>query len=203
LLAALVAASASSANGQGFVDESFESESEAALAFDGVTVAGVQFPNAMRLDDVALKLLGAGARTEAKFVMYSMGVYVVDSQLSAGEIIAADTPAILRMEMVSPLVTSRKFSEAVTSGFNKSTNGNVGPLEDEIGQFLTAVKDGLDDEDVLELHYVPGEGTHFHRNGELQATVQGLEFKQALFGIWLGENPIDVALKGQLLGARR
>ena len=53
--------------------------------------------------------------------------------------------------------------------------------------------------EVLELVYVPGEGTRMIRDGVLQTTIGGLEFKQALFRIWLGDDPVDAELKEALL----
>jgi hypothetical protein len=38
------------------------------------------------------------------------------------------------------------------------------------------------------------------KNGAIQGTVPGVAFKQALFGIWLGNNPVDAGLKTKLVG---
>jgi hypothetical protein len=37
------------------------------------------------------------------------------------------------------------------------------------------------------------------KNGESRANVSGLAFKQALFGIWLSDNPIQKLLKAAVL----
>jgi hypothetical protein len=50
--------------------------------------------------------------------------------------------------------------------------------------------------------YVPGKGVNVLKNGKYQDTIGDLAFKQALFGIWLAETPVDDDLKSELLGQR-
>ena len=40
------------------------------------------------------------------------------------------------------------------------------------------------------------------KNDELKGTVPGIDFKIALFGIWLSNNPVDEQLKKDLLGIK-
>ena len=47
--------------------------------------------------------------------------------------------------------------------------------------------------------YVPGEGTRISFNNEEIKTVPGLDFKQVLFGIWIGKKPVQADLKQKLL----
>ena len=56
--------------------------------------------------------------------------------------------------------------------------------------------------DVFDFIYIPDVGVNTFKNGELKTTVQGLEFKQALFGIWLSEDSVQDDLKLSLLGRR-
>ena len=200
-----LAADTGDARAQGFIDDYFETRSGAdgvddLPPFDGQTVAGAQFPHSVLIDNLALKLVGAGARKESRLVMYSMGFYIRDPHRAASELIEADELTLIRLETVTPLITPARFAKAVTLGFEKSTNGEQSRFEAEINQFLGALKGRLKRGEVMELIYVPGEGTQVLRNGELLTTVAGLEFKQALFRIWLGDDPIDVALKEDLLG---
>ena len=54
--------------------------------------------------------------------------------------------------------------------------------------------------DVFVLVYDPNTGVTVHKNGAVQGTIQGVAFKKALFGIWLGNNPVDAGLKTKLVG---
>ncbi len=54
--------------------------------------------------------------------------------------------------------------------------------------------------DVIVLDYVPGKGTSVSINNELQGTVPGHDFNQALLKVWLGDEPADDDLKEAMLG---
>ena len=62
--------------------------------------------------------------------------------------------------------------------------------------FSDAIKVG----DKFILVYVPEKGVVFYKNGEKKGVIEGYDFKKALFGIWLGDNPVDEGLKKGLLG---
>jgi hypothetical protein len=43
-------------------------------------------------------------------------------------------------------------------------------------------------------------GVVVYKNKKELGTIQGLNFKKALFGIWLGKDPADSKLKKAMLG---
>ncbi|RLC28517.1 MAG: chalcone isomerase, partial [Deltaproteobacteria bacterium] len=47
--------------------------------------------------------------------------------------------------------------------------------------------------------YIPGKGVSVFSKGKLTTTVEGLDFKKAVFGIWLCDDPCDEDLKEELL----
>jgi len=48
--------------------------------------------------------------------------------------------------------------------------------------------------------YAPRGGTTVWRDGEPVSVIEGLAFKQALFGIWLSKKPVAGKLKAGMLG---
>ena len=56
--------------------------------------------------------------------------------------------------------------------------------------------------DRYNVTYIPGHGTSFEFNGKLQRVIEGDDFGNAFFAIWLGEKPIDKRLKEKLLGIK-
>ncbi|HMP05316.1 MAG TPA: chalcone isomerase family protein, partial [Lacipirellulaceae bacterium] len=54
--------------------------------------------------------------------------------------------------------------------------------------------------DVFDLVYLPARGVTVLKNGQRVGAIQGLAFKQALFGIWLSNRPADESLRVALLG---
>lgn len=54
--------------------------------------------------------------------------------------------------------------------------------------------------DVYDLAYTPYTGLSVILKGQTIGTIPGIEFKRAVFGIWLGEKPADKGLKNGMLG---
>ena len=48
--------------------------------------------------------------------------------------------------------------------------------------------------------YTPNKGIELYKNTKLIEVIEGLAFKQALFGIWLSDNPVQTSLKKEMLG---
>jgi len=55
--------------------------------------------------------------------------------------------------------------------------------------------------DTFRLIYLPGKGTQVWHNDRFKGAIEGHDFKRALFGIWLSENPAQESLKDELLRA--
>ena len=69
------------------------------------------------------------------------------------------------------------------------------PLDQE-----PAVFKDLANGNVYDFIYVPGKGVEIYKNGQLASTIQGLDFKKAMFGIWLCDKPAQESLKEAMLG---
>jgi hypothetical protein len=53
----------------------------------------------------------------------------------------------------------------------------------------------------VQIDYVPGQGTSVSIGGTAKGTIAGADFMRALWGIWLGDKPVDGSLKDGLLGS--
>lgn len=84
-------------------------------------------------------------------------------------------------------------------GFQRSTNNNIGPIKAKVELFKVAFKEEFKIGDHFALAYVKGIGTEIHKNGNKLKTINGLDFKQALFGIWFCEKPADEYLRNGML----
>ena len=100
---------------------------------------------------------------------------------------------------MSDLLTRDKMLKALKSGFNKSTGGNTGPVQPQIDQMIELMTDKIRPGDSYTFAFEPAVGTRMSRNGEELGLIEGLEFKQALFGIWLSDKPVQANLKSAML----
>ena len=163
-------------------------------------IAGITIPDALQADGQTLVLNGAGVRTKYFIDLYVGGLYLKQKTGAADKIMASDEPMAIRLNIISSLITSEKMEAATREGFINATGGAAAPLADRLEGFIAVFQEKINKEDVYEFVYVPAIGTKISKNGKLKTTIQGIDFKKALFGIWLCAKPAQENLKAQMLG---
>lgn len=160
-------------------------------------------PETLQAGDTRLQLNGVGVREKWWVDIYVAGLYLPKPSSKARAIIEAAEPQAIRLHMVSGLIDSEKMTSATRAGFQKATDGNTAPIQNQIDQFINVFRNELGDGDVFDIVYLPGKGVRVFKNGTLEGKVDcGMAFKRALFGIWLSDQPVQEALKAGLLGKR-
>lgn len=172
----------------------------AALA---VTVSGVAFDDTVRSANQELKLNGAGVRTKLIFTVYAAGLYLGDRKKSAAEVYAAPGAKRIRLVM-QRTVNAEEFGQAFLAGIQQNTDkAERAKLVEELAKFgqLFATIPELKKGDVLNIDFVPGQGTVVQINGKQAAEpIAEPLFYTMLLKIWLGDKPADAKLKSALLG---
>jgi hypothetical protein len=174
----------------------------AGLSLFSSNVAYAELPKTLQAGDAKLTLNGSGARTKYLMEMYVAGLYLAKPSNEPAAIVVADAPMAIRLEITSGFVTEEKLAESLNEGFQNATNGKPEPIRKEIELFRKCLAGKIAKGDVLDLVYLPGQGVIVAKNGKQQGVVQGLAFKQALFGVWLCNNPADKDLKRAMLLAK-
>lgn len=166
-----------------------------------VTINDVTLPATMKAGDETVSLNGGGIRKKLFFKLYVGGLYLKSKTSDAKTVINSDEAMAVKLEITSSMISSENMSEAINEGFEKSTDGNTAPLKDKISKFVdTFKKSEIVEGNVFDIVYVPGTGVESYKNGKLQSTIEGLDFKKALFGIWMCDEPADEDLKQKMLG---
>lgn len=161
---------------------------------------GVELAETATIGGNELILNGAGVRTRLIIKLYVGSLYTTTKSDDAAAILDADEPMAIRLNIISDLLTRKKMVKALKAGFKNSTGGNTAPIQPQIDQMLGLMQGKIGTKDQYTLHYKPGSGTHVSKNGEEVGLVEGLEFKKALFGIWLSDSPAQGSLKAGMLG---
>lgn len=165
-----------------------------AHALDGI-------PSNFIVGDTKLSLNGAGSRTKFIVTVYNAGLYLKAKSGDANKIIAGNESMVIRMKIKSGFASKDKIKAALTEGFKNSTGGNTKAIQPQINQLMsTAFKEEISKGDVYDLVYTPGGGTQVLKNAKGMTVIRGIEFKKALFGIWLSNKPAQASLKSQMLG---
>jgi len=163
-------------------------------------VGKVTLPDSLMAGKDELLLNGAGFRKKIFIKVYAAGLYLKEKQTNPQEIMDADTPMAIRMHFVHSEVSSKKLVNAWNEGFVNGTGGNIAPIKTEIDTFNAYFSQNAQKNDIYDIIYVPEQGISVYIKGELKGTIKGLDFKKAVFSIWLGKKPADSKLKRKMLG---
>ena len=165
-------------------------------------VEGVKLADRVQVGSAELALNGAGVRTRVFFKVY-VGALYLQTKSNAAEAVLADAgPKRIAMHMLRDLGAEQLLSalkDGLGSNHSPEQLAKLAPqvkqLED-IFNLARAAKSG----DVILLDYQPGTGTRIMVRGDDKGTISGEEFNRALLRIWLGDRPVDAALKKAMLG---
>jgi hypothetical protein len=163
-------------------------------------IGGIEMPYTLKSEQTTLVINGVGIREKYFMDLYVGGLYLKAKKTDPSAIMTADESMAIRLHIVSGLITSEKMTTAVDEGFKNSTGGNTAPLQAKINQFKAVFSEKIIKGDVYDLVYDAIKGVTILKNGKAVAVIAGLDFKKALFGIWLCDKPADSGLKKAMLG---
>jgi hypothetical protein len=177
----------------------------AAAAQDGpLKFEGLSFDRQLRLAGADLVLNGAGLRSVAWFKGFVAALWMASRAHDPAQVTAVPGPKRLQL-CIFWEVGAVEFAKAFRKGVARNAAGpdEVARLEARMQTFeglvngLETVRKG----DVINLDFVPGQGTLFSVNGKLHGSpIAGEDFYAALLRAFVGDLPYDPKLKAGLLG---
>ncbi|HBE72360.1 MAG TPA: chalcone isomerase [Planctomycetaceae bacterium] len=164
-----------------------------------------ELPGQITVGKQTLKLNGAGMRTKTFVNIYESGLYLAAPSTDAQKILAADELMSIRVKITSGFVSRSSLVKSFQESLKASTGGKTDKIAKETQALLSALSDEVKKNDIYDFLYVPSRGLYVMKNGKVKGTIPGLHFKQALYGIWLSDSPVDKSLRQALLsgGKRR
>ena len=157
-------------------------------------------PKTLKLGSIELQRNGSGFRKKGLITLYEGALYLQEANRDSAAIIAAEKPMAIRIKITSGFVSQAKMIDALNEGFQSSTGGNTKAIAEQIGKFRACFGDPIRKNDVFILSYIPNTGVLVHKNGTQKGIIPGVEFKKAMFGIWLSDRPADTGLRTAMLG---
>ena len=165
------------------------------LALD---VAGVKMPDTVTVEGKTLNLNGAGVRKKMLFKVYVAGLYVERASKDGSAILASPEAKSMRLHMLRD-VKGKQISDSIMDGFQKNSQEQIARLKDRLDK-LTAMFPDVSEGDEIGLTWIPDKGTVVSVRGTERGTIEGRDFADALFAVWIGPNPVQDDLKKALLG---
>lgn len=162
---------------------------------------GLTLPDTLDSGVGTLILNGAGMRKKYGFKLYLGGLYLKEKSSDSEKIIAADEPMAIMM-VQNRKGDVEKAKEIYLEGFHASAGDKFDSIKHDVDTFLSLIPLAQKDH-VWKYVYTPGNGVGLYYNDVEAGRIKGLEFKKALFGIWLNEKDTfagDKDLRAAMLG---
>lgn len=163
-----------------------------------VVVAGVRMPDTETVDGKTLKLNGAGVRKKFLFKVYAAGLYLQTPSRDAAAVLSATEAKSMRLHILRSLKGS-KVSEAISEGFERNSKEQLPKLSTRLAKFKAMIPDVVEGDEIV-MTWLPDKGTSVTVRGTDRGVIEGRDFADALFSVWLGPNPVQEDLKKALLG---
>jgi hypothetical protein len=169
-----------------------------ASALGAGEVAGVKLPDTSTVEGRTLRLNGMGLRKKLVFKVYVAGLYLENQSKDASTIISSDQVKSIQLHILRS-ISGSELTQAIAEAFWKNAKQNRSSLEPRL-QKLNTMLPSVISGDVIVLSYVPGRGTMVTAKGQQKGIIEGKDFADALFAVWLGGEPVQADLKKLLLG---
>lgn len=164
-------------------------------------VAGVRVEEQIRVGNDDLVLNGAGVRSRFFIKVYVGALYMARKTDSPAAIIDSPAPRRLALHLLRDIDADTLFAALRNSLANNTGEAELAALKPQVDQFGGIMRriDNAKGGETITLDFA-GEGVTVSYKGEVRGTVAGAPFARALLLVWLGEKPVDAALKKALLG---
>jgi len=168
----------------------------AALPASALEISGVKVPDSIQVDGKPLVLNGAGLRTRSflKVKVYVGALYLTQRSTDAAAIVALDAPKAIRLTLMRDVDRSSMLG-ALKEGFESNSPSQAAALAPKLklveDSFPAEFKEGQ----VFAVTYVPGQGITLGVEGAKGVTIEGKDFADAMFRVWLGPKPTDGGLE--------
>lgn len=153
-------------------------------------------------DMPALQLNGAATRHFFGMVpVYIGALYLEQPSTNTQQII--DQPGHKRMQfLLRRDVRARKIAEALSEALSTNISAEeMRSFEPQIKQLMAMCGNtGMKKGDIINMDYLPGQGTRLTLDGVDRGLLPGKEFYDAMLKVWIGPSPVSRDFKAGILG---
>ena len=160
---------------------------------------GVLFPE--KIGETSLLGIGLRTKTILKVKVYAVGLYVADAALAGPlkgktgpdlyrELVWGDFPKEIHLRLVRD-VSASQMQEAIREALEKADKART----DQFASYFTDIKTG----EEYVLRWMPGGTLETVAKGTPKPAIADKNFAGAVFGIWLGEEPVQEDIKQDLV----
>jgi hypothetical protein len=164
-------------------------------------LAGIELTPKININRTDLFLNGAAVRTKFFIQTYIISLYAAKSITDEQSAVESNTERSLRMQIITPLATSKAVSENIQNGM-KDGLGSLYQQQKELVEDLRRVieNSGIQYKDIIDIYYTSkGELKLFKNESEIYHNKNGKLFAETILNMYVGKNPKDKKIKEALL----
>ena len=161
-------------------------------------LAGVDVPDTVSEAGTTLRLNGAGIRTKFFFKVYVAALYLAQKQTDPAAVVRANEVKRIDLHMLRAL-DAHTIADSIAEGFARNSGTGQAALQDRLER-LKRMFPSVQPGDVVTLAFVPERGTVVRAQDAERGVIEGKDFADALFAVWLGARPVSEDLERALLG---
>lgn len=167
-----------------------------AVAQEAAEIEDIPFPRVVTVDEDPLPLFGLGLlRYRVLFRGYVGGLYLPPDATPAQTF--EDVPKVLELYYFWD-IAGRMFGEAADEHLRRTQKPEtLAPLRARLERLHRLYED-VEVGDRYRLTYLPGKGMTLAHNGKELGTIEGADFANVYFSIWLGTEPLNEAFRDQM-----
>lgn len=158
--------------------------------------------NATTLDEVKASLKTAGNHRFVYmmfFKLYDAKLYTDATDIeNPNQLLDGSNALLLEFDYLRKIKKSIILESSEKLLIKNTSPAELASIQDRVDR-LNEVYRTVDKGDRLALSYVPGEGTTLWVNDKSAITIEGDDFVRLYFRIWLGERPISIQMRDDLL----
>lgn len=161
--------------------------------------AGALFPQKVSAYNQSFEKLGEYRYVYRMFFRLYEAALFTESGANAEDVLNASASFHLQFRYLRKIdkeIILESADQMLERNLSREERAAIADRVDLINEAYTTVHDGY----ISSLTYKPGIGTILTINGKQVATIEGKDFAQLYFSIWLGEQGISDRLRDNLLG---
>ncbi len=164
-------------------------------------LASVELPNKINVNNVDLFLNGAAIRSKFLVQTYIISMYSAEKITDEKSGIESNIERSLRMQIITPLATSKAVSENIQDGMKVGLGILYYQQKDLVEDLKKVIEQsGVQYKDTIDIYYtVKAELKLYKNEKEIYSNKDGKLFAETIFGMYLGRNPKDRKIKEALL----
>lgn len=164
-------------------------------------LAGFELAKKINPNKVDLFLNGAAIRSKFFIQTYIISLYAAHVIKNEKDAIHSNIERCLRMQIITPLATSKAVSENIQNGMKAGLGNLYEQQKDLVNDIKNVIENaGIQYKDIIDIYYTAqGELKFFKNDVEIYHRTDGQLFAQTMFNMYVGNSPKDKKIKQELL----